>query len=217
MTQSSTEEAFKAQYRELDDDSLRQIAAGELPWADRGHFAWGARKAAQAVLLERGADHIPHVPLWDPGTRLPVSLRAVSVLAILIVAIGTMAAYALSAASDEATDQEACDAVAATLATSDFAFHHRLAFITCDVAHDQARELHGERLVPVRMRGCIEITAEQLDRLRRRPNDARKAALNRYGGLRKPGRYCSHGDVPLADLVLRPGRPWLTRVRVGYR
>ncbi len=214
---SSVEENFQDQYRELDNATLRQIAGGEVPWVEEGHFVWAARRAARGLLVERGAADIPHVAIWDLAGQPPLWLRWLTSSFLICVALTVIIATAAIAPGDVASDAEACAAVTATLHDTDFAYHHRLGVTDCVVARDSARKTEDEHHIPIRIRACIEITAPQLERLVREPNAAVMAALHRYGGEPRPGRYCSPGEIETADLVLRAGRPWYTRLRVGFR
>lgn len=215
MTERGIETSFREQYAELDDDVLREIARGEVPWSDGGTFVYLARRAARDVLVERGADDVPVIPAWDPAsTRAPLRYRLGAVLiGALTIIIGGVA-WATAFPPDDPSDAEVCDEATRLLLDSDFAHLHRMEAHGCAVDRSAAvgPRPNGLSTVPVTFSACIELDAGSLDRLRRRGSPAEVRRVQRFARAPVPGRHCLDGATPLAQLQVRPGRPWTVRL-----
>ena len=209
--QSSTlpvESAFREQYRELDDETLREIAAGDVPWTREGHYVHAARLAARALLLERGAARVPHVPAWDPVGPLPGGIRAVIVLAVAGLAVGALAVFAAVTAGPPSLD-EACDAARALVASTQLAQRYGLELLGCEVG--EAERTGDTAVAPILLSTCITLESSALARLADRDHLAERLEVQRLADRPVPGRHCREGGVVLAELVVREHRPWFVR------
>lgn len=206
------EENFERQYQELDNETLREIAAGDVPWVERGHYLFAARRAARRVLLERGAADVPTVPAWDPArATIPWPFQLIALGAALLVAGSAAAAYMVLRPPDRPTDAEVCEALSASVRTTDFAFHYKLSLSECTV--DRSAGEHAAH--PILARGCIALTEPLLEALAADGIDPIELErVKRFANAPTPGSHCTQGPIPVGEAVLRPGRPWYVRVRL---
>ena len=206
---SEIESAFREQYRALDDDTLREIASGKVPWTREGRYLHPARRAARALLLERGASDVPHVSSWDPKGPLPLGVRALVAVTALAIAAG---AIGIAAATNDGVPDadEACAVAHDLLATTPFAQRYQLELVSCDV--DDGARAGDTTVVPIRFTACVTLDDRALGRLHESSHAGEAAAVRRLSDRPARGRHCRAGGVVLAELVERDGRPWFVRL-----
>jgi hypothetical protein len=209
---------FRAQYRRQEDDVLREIVGGDVPWTNGGRFVFEARRAAHAELVERGAADIPALPAWDPATpNAPVAIR----IAVATLILGTAGALVWSAAAlaefDRPSDAEACSQAIELIHKSDFAHHLSLTATDCRVNHGAAAQRTPasgptQTKTPISFRACVKLDTHVLGRLKRNGSPWEIRRVQRFAGAPTEGEHCFDGPAPLAELVVREGRPWFVRL-----
>lgn len=216
------EASFRAQYSSLDDETLRQIASGAVPWVQDGAYLFEARRAARAVLASRGVRDLPKVPAWDPRAvdapgwvRLAVGLGAVVVMS---VAAG---GYLVVFPPAEIDVDRVCDETRRALSASATARRVGLVIDDCHVAPSDA----GGQVV---IDGCV--TPKAADALASRRDQVLGGLLRAFASApagrgvadaNRAGQGSAAGEVAgqrcaeavVADVVAVRGRPWFVRLR----
>lgn len=206
-----TEETFREQYRELNNETLREIAGGEVPWSRDGRYLHGARRAARALLLERGAADIPFVPVVPfDAPRYPRAVRLTLMAATATLAIGLMIGWSAIFPLDEASDEDACAQAMTLLLGSDLGWDYGLELSGCEVEPEAGHDENGAHVTPIGLEGCVVLNTRQLKALGDQPR--RRAELQRFARAGRPGRHCTTAPVRMAELVVHPGRPWMVRL-----
>ena len=204
-TPSRLQERFRTQYRTLDEQTLRQIAEGRVPWVEQGHYLYAARLAARQLLEERGVADLPHVPAWDPSAEsMPWAYRTFAIG--LLLGIALLAAWALLILRPLGAPDvsEVCEVTAQRISQTRFAIRYQQRVSDCVVADS------GEKWA-VGYESCIEVSAGQLQYLSEHPNPSDFRRIQRYVAQPVAGEHCIH-TTTLAEAVVRPGRPWFVQL-----
>ncbi|MBT9560513.1 MAG: hypothetical protein IV100_31100 [Myxococcales bacterium] len=195
------EEAFLAQYADMDDETLRQIAEGQVPWVADGVYLYPARRAARELLKRRGVTPLPSVPAWDPeADSAPLGVRWSAWGAALFLVAGAAAALWWVRRPDVATDEAACAEARTAFLQSDFQTRHRGELLDCRRDGDV-----------VTLEACIELTADALKGLAASRNPVQLAEIRRFANAPVPGRHCAVVDY--ARVQVDGHRPWRLVVR----
>ena len=203
---------FREQYATLDDGTLREIASGDVPWTEEGHYLYPARLAARELLLARGVADVPAVPRWDPDAPLPWSLRLAAVAGTVFLALGLSAAVALSA-PEQPSDAAACAAATEALQASVLGRRYQLVTSHCFVASDDERTEGTHRVIPVRADGCVVLGGATSGTPAAISDRSERLRLSWFVREERPGRHCARAVV-VGELVLGRGRPWFVRIPV---
>ncbi|MFT7622526.1 MAG: hypothetical protein ACI9WU_001699 [Myxococcota bacterium] len=199
---------FRAQYQTLDEATLREIAAGDVLWVRDGVYLHGARRAARAVLIERGCEDVPRIPLWDAeAARLPVLARMAAITVALLVCVAAVAGWTAAFPMDAPTDEQLCTAASQMIGGTDIAYHHKIVLTGCLLNKSK----DGGEIRAIAFRGCLTLTEPQLARLQAQPDPMLMSWIARFGGRPAPGRTCA-GPVVVAEGVVKPGQPWFVRL-----
>ncbi len=217
---SLSEDRFREQYQELDDETLRRIAAGDVPWSDDAHFVTAARRAARDVLIARGVAHVPRVPWIDlDAARVPSGWRAGVVGGAIIVGVGLI--LLVGGPVDPRSDAAASDAtteLVRLLSTTSTAQRLGLEARSCRVRWDEARSdaSGGSASAPIACEVCTSLSARTLATLQspRTPDESRDAVVARQL-LDAPvtGRHCSTQPRVLGEVITTEGRTFWVRIR----
>lgn len=212
MSCDPVEERFRAQYQSLDNDTLREIAAGDVPWTEDGHYLYAAQRAAHAILVERAAADVPRIPLWDPAGQVPWRIRAAVIGLVVLLAVGMVMSWAWATPTDVPTDDELCTKAQADLAKTDFAYHFKLSTDACDVRRSEAVREGAVEVIPIAFDSCVHLTGPLLTRVANEKNPVTLRAVNRFTIAPAPGRHCAPGQLVYAEGLVRPGHPWQVRL-----
>ncbi len=195
------EDAFLAQYADMDDETLRQIAEGQVPWVADGTYLFPARRAALELLKQRGALPLPSVPSWDPDSdTAPTAVRFVTWVGTILLVSGAAMAFWSTSPPGIASDEEACAEARTAFLQSDFQTRYRGELLDC------RRE--GEE---VTLEGCIELTEAGLTALAAAHNPVQLAEVRRFALTPANGRHCALVDY--ARVRADAQRPWRLVVR----
>lgn len=206
-----TEETFREQYRELNNETLREIAGGEVPWTRDGRYLHGARRAARALLLERGADNVPFVPLVPfDAPRYPRAVRLGLMAATATLAVSMMVGWSVIFPLEVAADEDACAEAKTLLIGSDLGWDYGLELSACEVEREAAHSENGAEVTPIALEGCITLNTRLLNALGEQPR--RRTEVQRFAKAPRPGRHCTTAPVRMAELVVHEGRPWWVRL-----
>lgn len=195
------EEAFLAQYADMDDETLRQIAEGQVPWVADGVYLYPARRAARELLKRRGVTPLPSVPAWDPDAdTAPTGVRVAVWTVALALALGAAAAFWWARRPDVASDDAVCAEARTAFLQSDFQTRYRGELLDCRRDGDV-----------VTLEACIELTDTALTALAAARNPVQLAEVRRFAKAPVPGRHCAVVDY--ARVEVDGHRPWRLVVR----
>lgn len=195
------EEAFLAQYADMDDETLRQIAEGQVPWVADGVYLYPARRAALELLRRRGVMPLPSVPAWDPDSNTaPTRVRASSWAITVLLVTGAAAAVWWTSRPDVATDEAVCAEARTAFLQSDFQTRYRGELQEC--------RRDGDVVI---LDACIELTDDMLATLVSSRNPVQLAEVRRFATSPVPGRHCA--AVDFARVEVNGHRPWRLVVR----
>jgi len=227
MEPKNTEETFLEQYRDLDDDTLRQIAGGSVPYRNEEQFVHTARRAARRLLRERGASKVPRVPLWDVNGPLPTWVRALFVTIGLSLLAGAATAW-VATIPDRLDEEAACEHVRSVMRASDWGHRVQLQITQCLTA-PPSDEIEGERIVPIIISGCVQIRKPILERWsvpehrwecrkvqQFLPENQRFVCGDSAPASLPSSDLCGTSTVHVADIVERQGHPWTVRLLSSY-
>jgi hypothetical protein len=228
MSINPTESTFVEKYRELDEQTLREIARGHAPWREHERYVHAARSAARRVLRERGCKGIPWVPLWDIRAAFLPGWVCWMSISLLVLAPAAACSMWIVTFPDKATDTAACASVVHALEQSDVAQRVHLDVRECVVARAQG-VADGESLqTPIRVRACVQLDDAIVSRFQAPSGDWECRAIQRFlpahlslscGGRATEfpsvprGPICGASDRWIADLIEQPQRRWQIHLR----
>ena len=222
MVTKNTENAFLEQYKDLDDEALREIVAGSIPYRTESQFVYAARQAAQQILRERGAKKIPRLPLWDGDAPLPGWIRGIT-LFLGFAFLTVLLSIVVLTVPERVDGATVCAHTAKTLVSSDWGHRVQLRVVEC-VTDEKPVETPDALERRVLLRTCVRINAPVLQRWSAKEHMWECRRVQSFLSLQHqficgdsappempPGELCTSEWVHAADVVEQPGHPWSVR------
>ena len=223
MVTKNTENAFLEQYKDLDDETLREIVAGSIPYRTESQFVYAARQAARQLLRERGAKKIPRLPLWDADAPLPGWIRGI-VLFLGAAFLAALVSIFVLSIPERVDGDTVCAHAAKALTESDWGHRVQLRVVECATEEKpvEAQDVLERRIL---LRTCVRINAPLLQRWSAKEHLWECRRVQSFLTLQHDficgdsapstmpvGELCTSEWIHAADVVEQQGQPWSVRL-----